>query len=312
MLLQNFSANSLQTNLSADPFVKRLINFSKNAAPPPASVTDAKFDWRTLNKVTRVKNQGWSCGSCYIFAALAAYESAYLIANNSDDPNSIEVSEQELLDCGFAESNCVTGGWHEYIFVYLQTLGAVASKTYPYNSDSPQRGVYCNANWNTRPYYLQNWGYVSGFAMMPSVQSLKTAVIEKGPVACGVNAVTLNNNGDNAAYAWENYTGGVLNSVPSKGDGTDVNHEVVIVGWDDTLQGSGVLPGVWIVKNSWGSWPCVAGQQCSLPLKDQGYVYIPYGRNSIGFGASWVAAWSTTALSSITEELKSRELQRAK
>src|SRR5579884_3930498 len=38
------------------------------------------FDWRSYHKVTPVRNQG-PCGTCWDFAALAAFESSYAIRN---------------------------------------------------------------------------------------------------------------------------------------------------------------------------------------------------------------------------------------
>jgi hypothetical protein len=232
-----------------------------------------------------VKNQG-SCGSCYIFASLGAFESAYLIANKLKDPGNIEVSEQEILDCGIAETNCVVGGWHEYVFTYLWTLGAVASASYSYNTDSPQRGVYCVSDWGTRPYFLRNWNYVSAADMIPKPLTLKQAILAKGPLVSGVSAIS-----DGSPHDWDYYSGGVLNSIPSTGNPQDVKHEVVIVGWDDELQGEGFPAGAWIVKNSWGT---------TWGGSEQGYVKIPYAGNNIGFGASWVSAFSKAAVASLT------------
>jgi C1A family cysteine protease len=93
-----------------------------------------QFDWRSKNRVTPAKDQGYSCGSCWAFAAIGAYESAYLIANNKDamqaDKLTINVSEQEALDCTFTENNCVLGGWHEVVFTYLYFKGEVSGYTY--------------------------------------------------------------------------------------------------------------------------------------------------------------------------------------
>ena len=50
----------------------------------------------------------------------------------------------------------------------------------------------------------------------------------------------------------------------------NVNHAITIVGWDDSKK-------AYLVKNSWGKkW----GQD--------GYVWVGYGYNNIGFGAAWV------------------------
>jgi len=58
-----------------------------------------------LGKVTPVKDQG-GCGSCWDFAATAAYESAYAIRNGV----MIDTSEQQVLDC--AGAGTCGGGWY--------------------------------------------------------------------------------------------------------------------------------------------------------------------------------------------------------
>jgi len=54
------------------------------------------IDWRTTGIVTPVKNQG-QCGSCWAFGATAAHESYQIL--NRHQPNTINLSEQQLVDC---------------------------------------------------------------------------------------------------------------------------------------------------------------------------------------------------------------------
>jgi C1A family cysteine protease len=85
------------------------------------------------------------------------------------------------------------------------------------------------------------------------------------------------------------FPNGVFNGQPSDNKNRQIDHVVVIVGWDDS-QG----PGVWIIKNSWGPY-----------WGDGGYMKLPYGCNNIGFGASWVTAYPTSGLSeSVVEALQ--------
>ncbi|HOA06363.1 MAG TPA: C1 family peptidase, partial [Spirochaetota bacterium] len=50
----------------------------------------------------------------------------------------------------------------------------------------------------------------------------------------------------------------------------DTNHAIVIVGWDDSKKS-------FLIKNSWGEdWG------------EKGYMWIEYGCNNIGRGASYI------------------------
>jgi C1A family cysteine protease len=257
----------------AEMFKATSLTISPQATLPP------KFDWNETGFVTPVRNQG-SCGSCWLFAAIAAYESAYMIAGKKADPY-LELSEQQILDCSFAETNCVVGGWHEVVFAYLLTEGAIGAydangvPVYLYDSNNPQRGTFCNSNFGTRQYYARDWGYVLADAIIPPAGVLKQAIKTTGPVVCGVTA----------GNDWDDYKGGVVKAAPFNAasfNARDINHEVLLVGWDDTVRAPGFPnPGVWLVKNSWGeSWG------------EAGYVKVPYGGDNIGYGASWISAWS--------------------
>ena len=71
------------------------------------------FDWRDKGIVNPVKNQG-SCGSCWVFSAIATSESAYAIATGK----LIQFSEQNLVDCAIKWLGC-SGGWPSNSFNYV-------------------------------------------------------------------------------------------------------------------------------------------------------------------------------------------------
>ncbi len=291
---QNEAAESLNKYLAATAdFMKTSPRLAL-----PAPKVGPKWDWREQGCVTPVKNQG-SCGSCWAFAAAAAFESSYAITNGKQW---IDVSEQELLDCTFGDVNCVGGGWHQAAFVYLQYVGLVDSYRYYYSGSRGQ----CTSNFQ-RDYFALNWGYVAKSdnlvpkpgdptpkpakpvsEFIPSDDELKAAILRYGPVATGVHTANwetywkVNDSGSQNPSWYTDFPNGVFNGWKSNGDPSYVDHEVVIVGWDDNL-GQG---GAWIVKNSWGtSWG------------DGGYMLLPYGCNNLGFGASWVSAYPTSGLS---------------
>jgi cathepsin L len=55
----------------------------------------------------------------------------------------------------------------------------------------------------------------------------------------------------------------------------DINHAVVIVGWDNTKD-------AWLVRNSWGTgWG------------NDGYAWVKYRHNGIGFNSVWVSGLKT-------------------
>lgn len=87
-------------------------------------VLPKEMDWRALNMTSPVKNQG-KCGSCYIFSAISALESQYLI-NTYNRP---EFSEQALLNC--LDSGC-NGGWMSWVWEYMLDNGATFDGNCPY------------------------------------------------------------------------------------------------------------------------------------------------------------------------------------
>lgn len=83
---------------------KRMSPRLMTAVSTACSASAASFDWRTLNKVTPVKDQR-SCGSCWAFATNGAFESSYWISNNLP----VDSSEQDTLDCNPYGYSCGGG-----------------------------------------------------------------------------------------------------------------------------------------------------------------------------------------------------------
>lgn len=185
-------------------------------------VGSAVFNWVTLGKVTPVRNQ-LSCGSCWVFGTMAAFETSWAIRNNQ----MIDTSEQDVLSCAKTVpggGGSCSGGWMEYVtkYLYLQGTGTEASKPYTASNGT------CTAI--ARPYKASAWGFVAGTGL-PTVAQLKAALVQHGTLSVGVMATS----------AFQAYTGGVFNQQVA-----GLNHCVAIVGWDDGK-------GAWLIKNSWGT-----------------------------------------------------------
>jgi len=214
------------------------------AAVGQCSTQAASFDWRSLGKVTPVRDQG-GCGSCWAFGTLGALEGSQLLRNNL----TTNAAEQEILSCSGA-GTC-GGGW--WAFEHLDGTGTASEARYPYTATDSA----CSANIAT-PYHSVAWGYVAANGGIPSVAQMKDALCKYGPLAVAVNATAT----------FQAYRSGVFN----ENDPGNINHAITLVGWDNSNN-------AWLIKNSWGTgW----GQN--------GYMWIDYGSNKIGYGSAWVQA----------------------
>jgi len=256
-----------------------------------------KWDWREHSvNVGPVMNQGEGCNTCWAFAASSA-AAASIQKNYWDQANGLDFFPdmengnmriivgalmqwggdpgpfvQDLLDCmPIPKEEICSSGWHGKAFdfmVYGQGIPMVyedgykreeadgSSKTFRriYNSGkkygcSPNNGfVRANA-----------WDYVNSPPdALPTVEQLKTALIEHGPLVAPIYY-------DNCLA---NYRGGVFNEK----DLGMINHVVLLIGWDDEKE-------AWLIKNSWGeNWG------------EKGFGWIKYGSNNIGVFAAWIEA----------------------
>ena len=111
-------------------------NFSLFGSASTTSISTS-FDWRSKGIISPVKNQK-KCGSCWAFALNALLESLYLMATK----NSIDLSEQYLVDCVDDNENICTHGYTVYgaIELLLKEKCHLLEKNYPYiNGRNKQR-----------------------------------------------------------------------------------------------------------------------------------------------------------------------------
>jgi hypothetical protein len=107
-----------------------------------------------------------------------------------------------------------------------------------------------------KAYRISDWGYVSDAGSIPTVEAIKAAIYDYGPV---IVAICVDE-------GFQGYTGGVY-----EGPGCDsINHMVDLTGWDD-------VEGAWYLRNSWGeTWG------------EQGTMRIAYGVSQVGFAAMYM------------------------
>lgn len=213
----------------------------------------SKYDMRNENLLGPVRRQG-NCGACWAFAAAASFESSYAKKNGTI----LDISEQTMVNCT-NNSNCNGGLPHIVFDAWANDLQPIVDeKTEPYRENN---GTCQNYN---KKYQISNYGVMDLNYILPifpkvADNDLKRALLAYGAVTTGVYA----------GMAFINYTGGIFDENSLK---KNPNHAVNIVGWDDAKE-------AWLIRNSWGEeWG------------EDGYMWLKYGTNGIGTGASWVEA----------------------
>jgi C1A family cysteine protease len=239
------------------------------------------------NLCTPVKDQA-QCGSCWDFSGTCVVEAANIKAGVlPDNTAASQLSEQYTLDqCDGTNGGC-GGDDNTTVLGDAKTGGLPLTSVYgPYQA----RAKACKlktrtghilseaiaaaesivglrrkppADANTKLYTVDDWGYAGTQTGVPATEIIKAAMLQYGPIGCGVAADS----------AFENYQSG---SVFAGSRSRQVDHDVVLVGWDDSKQ-------AWKMRNSWGTdWG------------NAGYMWIAYGVNQIGYEAVWAVVAPVT------------------
>ncbi|NIM16703.1 MAG: hypothetical protein GTO45_32335 [Candidatus Aminicenantes bacterium] len=216
--------------------IMAVIFLSTLQAEESAAVT-AKLPARYDCVYTPVKNGG--SGNGWAWASTAMFEKTIKLK----DGVTVSLSEAWLIDCnpyGWDASN----GWFASDIFFRD--GAVLSSNY---SGTSCTGVPIS-------YQADGWRFCGNGYSVASTNSIKTAIVNYGAVACMVYV----------DYYFMAYTGGVFNHSSQ----ADVNYFVIICGWDDKYN-------AWKITPSWGtSWG------------ENGYMRIAYGCHRIGWAANYL------------------------
>lgn len=225
----------------------KFVSLSAKSDLPPA------FDWRDVTELPPIRNQG-GCGSCWAFATVGELECAIKIV----DGDVVDLSEQYLVSCNYSDWGCGGGWWAHSYHMWKPDLcgdvGSVFETFFPYRA----RNVACECPY-PHTYRIYDWNYIGPDNNIASIEDIKQAIYQFGPVGVAVYV--------NASF--QAYNGGVFNECSSG----DINHAVVLVGWNDDDGGDGV----WIMRNSWGSY-----------WGESGYMRIKYNCSKIGYAANYV------------------------
>lgn len=219
--------------------------------------TPSSYDLRNYGKVTAVRNQG-ECGSCWAFASIASVESCLLTGETTD------FSENNLKDRHGFDLSCCEGGNIDMAAAYFTRWdGPVNESEDAYNAYS----CYSPSSLNSRKH-IQDVIYIAGRESALDNEGIKQAVMNYGAVTTSMFWDDSSWNSSKSAYYY-NW-------------GTDTNHLIAVVGWDDNFSSSNFKSappgnGAFLIKNSWGE-----------NFGNAGYFWISYYDSALGYWGSAV------------------------
>uniref|UniRef100_A0A2K5S5P0 Cathepsin W n=1 Tax=Cebus imitator TaxID=2715852 RepID=A0A2K5S5P0_CEBIM len=200
-------------------------------------------DWRKVaGAISSIRNQG-NCRCCWAMAAAGNIEALWGI----NFLEFVNVSVQELLDCGRCGDGCHGGFVWEAFSTVLNNSGVASERDYPFQANfRPHR---CHAKMYNKVAWIQD------FIFLPdNEQRIAQYLATYGPITVTINMKYL-----------KLYQKGVIKARPTTCDPQFVDHSALLVGFgSDKSEGMGAetvssqsrhprSTPYWILKNSWGA-----------------------------------------------------------
>ncbi|KAL0629965.1 Cathepsin W [Plecturocebus cupreus] len=219
-------------------------------------------DWRKVARaISSIKDQG-NCRCCWAMAAADNIEALWGI----NFLEFVNVSVQELLDCGRCGDGCHGGYVWEAFLTVLNNSGVASERDYPFQANfRPHR---CHAKRYNKVAWIQD------FIFLPDDEPrIAQYLATYGPITVTINMKPL-----------QLYRKGVIKARPTTCDPQFVDHSVLLVGFGsgkseegmgaETVSSQSRHPRstpYWILKNSWGAqWG------------EEGYFRLHRGSNTCG------------------------------
>jgi cathepsin L len=228
-----------------------------------------RYDARDSGYLPAVRTQNTRCNSCWAYSAIGILEVSYIRRNHVASPAAFQLSTQQIADCGNFYRDCYYGARTNEALTYLKTQNIKVVNA----SADPDVGMIrstCSVT-ASMPAVVQvtAWGAVDTLKGIDSIASplaIKRAIVRFGAVSSLVLSF--------GSFADLKYTvqdsGKVFIDSPTTPLAIQVDHAVMIVGWDESKK-------AWLVRNSTGpGWGY------------NGYAWIGYNTNNIGTESLWV------------------------
>ncbi|KAL6753098.1 hypothetical protein V8C86DRAFT_2438700 [Haematococcus lacustris] len=201
----------------------------------------AEVNWLAQGKVSAVKNQG-GCGSCWAFAAVAALESAYLIARpgrTAAGPPPLHLSEQQIVSCvnaaaGYSSQGC-NGGSSSDVFNYAARHNVTLDTVYPYSAGFSGSSGVCSRSILSNTQAGQVVQLASGgLATQPNSEVALQQAVARQPTVVYFEVDDQ----------FMSYRGGVYRPRTCT---NRLNHAMVVEGYSTAGR-------YWLLRNSWGAF----------------------------------------------------------